>query len=109
MDYSGEDLEAIFNNDVPHSLQRAIIRCVFNAYGTAFDAVKHFPREEARDLRGYYRWVQLRYEMRGIFRAPGRWYIRRLRCHTVVALSVGGHHFQSTDGGSIRGRLAERV
>ncbi len=72
MDYSGEDLEAIFNNDVPHSLQRAIIRCVFNAYGTAFDAVKHFPREEARDLRGYYRWVQLRYEMRGIGdRFPG--------------------------------------
>lgn len=66
MDHSGEELEQMFNNDVSGHLQQALIRCTFNAYGTAFDAVKHFPYEEARDLRGYYRWIQLRYEMRGL-------------------------------------------
>lgn len=66
MDYSGEELEEVFNGDVPTQVQQAIIRCTFNAYGTAFDSVKHFPAEESRDLRGYYRWIQLRYEMRGL-------------------------------------------
>lgn len=72
MEYSEKELEAIFNSDVPNPVQQAIIRCTFNAYATAFDEVKHFPTEEARDLRGYYRWIQLRYEMRGLGdRFPG--------------------------------------
>jgi len=64
--YSEHELEEAFHNAIADPVQQALIRCTFSAYWTAFDECKHFPPEEARDLRGYYRWIQLRYEMRGL-------------------------------------------
>ena len=64
--YSEHELEMAFHSAIADTVQQALIRCTFNAYWKAFDECKHFPPEEARDLRGYYRWIQLRYEMRGL-------------------------------------------
>ena len=64
--FTDEQLENFFNRDLPTPIQQALIQCLFGSYRTAFDECSHFPAKEAKDLRGFYRWVQLRYEMRGL-------------------------------------------
>lgn len=66
MYYSDEQLENLFDGDITSSVQQALIQCLFGAYRSAFDACKHFQTQEAKDLRGYYRWIQIRHEMRGL-------------------------------------------
>jgi hypothetical protein len=63
---SVNDLEQIFDEDVPESIQKALIQCLFSAYRVAFEECSYFPDEKTRDLRNFCRWVQLRVEMRGL-------------------------------------------
>lgn len=66
------ELESIFHADVQTQLQRALIQCLFGAYRVSDEEVCHFPPEEKKDIQGHYRWVQLRYLMRGLAdRFPG--------------------------------------
>lgn len=72
MTHSDQELEEIFGEDVPNAVQEALVKCLFGSYRTSFDACAHFQPEEAKDLRGYYRWIQLRDELRGLGdRFPG--------------------------------------
>lgn len=60
------ELEQVFDGSVQKQVQEALIRCLFGAYRTTFEECARFPEEEARDLRPFYRWVQLRADLRGI-------------------------------------------
>lgn len=66
MAISATELEQIHDGSVSRQVQEALVRCVFGAYMTAYDACSGFPAEEAHDLLPYYRWIQLRSDMRGI-------------------------------------------
>jgi len=79
------ELEQVFDGCVPRQVQEALIRCLFGAYKTTFEECARFPEEEARDLRPFYRWVQLRTDLRGIaqrFRGVGA---TAERYHTLLA------------------------
>jgi hypothetical protein len=64
-----EQLTAIFDASIPKRVQEALIQCVFSTYKLAHDECERFPKEEAHDLRPFYRWVQLRALVKGL---PGR-------------------------------------
>lgn len=66
MAFSGEDLEKIFDSSIPRQVQEALIRILFGAYKASVDACYIFEKEEARDLLGYFRWIQARHEMKGL-------------------------------------------
>jgi hypothetical protein len=69
---SPAEIVQIFDNSVPKHLQEALIHCIFGAYKTAFEDCSRFPDEEARDLRPFVRWTQIRSDLRGLpARFPG--------------------------------------
>jgi len=61
-----KELESIFDKAYSPDIQAAIIKSLFNAYKVAHNECKHFPKEEAHDILPFYRWVQLRTELRGL-------------------------------------------
>lgn len=61
------ELEDVFNASFPTHILEAMIKCIFNAYKVAYNECKQkFTPEEAHDLLPFYRWVQLRMELRGL-------------------------------------------
>jgi len=62
-----KELEDAFNASFPVHVLEAMVKCIFNAYKVAYDECKQrFTPEEAHDLLPFYRWVQLRMELRGL-------------------------------------------
>ena len=61
-----EKLDLTFNDSIPEIIQESLLRCVFTAYKIAYEGCEKFAKEEAHDLRPFYRWVQLRNEFRGL-------------------------------------------
>ena len=66
MALSVAEIEELFFKSVPNEVQRALIQCVFGAYRTAFEDCSKFQDEEARDIRPFFRWVQIRSDLRGL-------------------------------------------
>ena len=66
MAISAAELERTFESSVSKQVLEALIRCLFGAYRTAFEECAGFPAQEAHDLRPYYRWIQLRSDLRGV-------------------------------------------
>jgi hypothetical protein len=62
-----KELEDAFNASFPAHVLEAMVKCIFNAYKIAYDECNQkFTPEEAHDLLPFYRWVQLRMELRGL-------------------------------------------
>ena len=61
-----EELEKVFDDSFPRQIQEALIKCLFSAYKVTYEECLKFPREESHDLLPFYRWVQLRTELRGL-------------------------------------------
>ncbi len=61
-----EELDGYFDASFGTRVQEAIIKCFFQAYADAIEACKKFPKEEAHDLLGFQRWVELRAQIRGL-------------------------------------------
>lgn len=62
-----EEIEETFYASFQNNILEAMIKCLFSSYKIAFDnCMKNFPEEEGHDLLPFYRWVQLRTELRGL-------------------------------------------
>ena len=62
-----KEIERVFSTSFPDHILEAMLKCLFNAYKIADDECKQkFAPEEAHDLLPFYRWVQLRMELRGL-------------------------------------------
>jgi len=62
-----EELERIFDDSIEEKTQQAFIKCLFSSYKGAHDeCFKKFAHEEAHDLLPFYRWIQLRSELKGL-------------------------------------------
>jgi hypothetical protein len=84
MAISDKELGRIFDSSVPTSVQEAVVRLLFGAYKNSVQACQQFEKEEARDLLGYHRWIQVRHELRGLAgRFPGVQAIPH-RWHTLL-------------------------
>ena len=90
MALSGKEIEQLFFHSVPEVVQCALIQCIFGAYNTAFEDCSKFQEEEARDIRPFFRWVQIRSDLRGL---PARFpdvlasaerYHTRVTCGKVI-------------------------
>jgi hypothetical protein len=75
-----DELEAAFEAAFPAQVQEAIIRCLFNSYETAYADCAKFQTEEAHDIRPFYRWVQLRDELRTALPAASISFYLRNKC-----------------------------
>lgn len=62
-----EMLENTLYSSFQTNMLEAMIKCLFSSYRTSFDyCTKTFSKEESHDLLPFYRWVQLRTELRGL-------------------------------------------
>lgn len=90
MALSEKEIEQLFFHSVPETVQRALIQCIFGAYNTAFEDCSKFQEEEARDIRPFFRWVQIRSDLRGLpARFPGvlgsaERYHTRVTCGKII-------------------------
>ena len=66
MALSTAEIDSLFFESVPDEIQRALIQCVFGAYRTVFADCSKFQEEEAKDIRPFFRWVQIRSDLRGL-------------------------------------------
>ena len=66
MALSAAEIDSLFFESVPDEIQRALTQCVFGAYRTVFADCSKFQEEEAKDIRPFFRWVQIRSDLRGL-------------------------------------------
>ncbi|CBE68395.1 MAG: hypothetical protein F9K13_02680 [Candidatus Methylomirabilis oxygeniifera] len=84
MAISATELARIFDGSVSRQIQEALVRCVFGSYRTAHDECSGFPGEEAHDLLPYYRWIQLRSDLRGMTNRFDGVHASAERYHTLL-------------------------
>lgn len=84
----GDELEGRFDSSVSKQIQEALIRLLFDAYRTAHaDVYSKFDAREAKDLLGFYRWVQIRQDSKGLAgRFPDVLIVSK-RFHTLVTIN----------------------
>jgi hypothetical protein len=84
MAISGKELEKIFDSSFSRPAQEGLIRILFGSYRTAFEGSLQFQKEEARDFIGYYRWIQIRSDLRGFADRFPRIQSIPKRFHTLI-------------------------
>lgn len=70
MSSRARELEEAFDRHVPRPVQEELVRAVFSAYRSAYDACREtLPDEETEEFLPFQRWIQLR---AGLRRLPGQ-------------------------------------
>ncbi len=61
-----EELDGYFDASFGTQVQEAMVKCMFQAYADSYEACKKFLKEEAHDLLGFQRWIEIRNQFRGL-------------------------------------------
>lgn len=61
-----EELDGYFDASFSRQVQEAFVKCVINSYAVAWELCKKYLKEEAHDLLGFQRWIELRSQLRGL-------------------------------------------
>lgn len=61
-----EELDSYFEGSFSRPVQEALVKCVIHSYAIAWESCKKYLKEEAHDLLGFQRWIELRSQLRGL-------------------------------------------